>query len=178
MKKVIAFAASNSKTSINKQLVTYSSSLLETINVDILDLNEFSVPTYSVDIEEENGIPDNAKKLFDKITDSNGLIVSLAEHNGTYTAAFKSIFDWMSRIEMKLFQDKPMLLMSTSPGARGGQTVLEQAKQSFPRFGTQVVASFSLPSFGDNFKNNKVENEALNEDLTKAVSTLQQHILS
>ncbi len=50
-----------------------------------------------------------------------------------------------------------MLLMATSPGARGGASVLEIAKSSFPRFGASIKASFSLPSFNDNFDVEKRE---------------------
>lgn len=52
---VIAFAASSSKKSINKQLVTYAASLLETARVEVLDLNDFELPLFSVDKEQELG---------------------------------------------------------------------------------------------------------------------------
>ncbi len=63
MKKILAFGASNSKTSINKQLATYASSLLKNTEVEVLDLNDFDVPTYSVDLEGKSGIPDNAQQF-------------------------------------------------------------------------------------------------------------------
>ena len=44
-----------------------------------------------------------------------------------------------------------MLLLATSPGPRGGSSVLEIAKNRFPYQGGKVVGSFSLPSFNDNF---------------------------
>ena len=63
----------------------------------------------------------------------------------------KNLFDWMSRIDGKLWSNKPMLLMATSPGARGGATGLEIAQGRFGYMGGNIVGSFSLPSFGDNF---------------------------
>ena len=51
--KIVAFAGSNSTTSINKQLVTYASSLLTDRDVEILDFNDYYIPTYSIDIEKE-----------------------------------------------------------------------------------------------------------------------------
>lgn len=176
MKKIIAFAGSNSKTSINKQLVTYASSLAEGVSVEILDLNDFDLPTYSINIEKESGIPSNAHSFFDKLTSADAIMVSLAEHNGAYTAAFKSLFDWVSRIEVKLFQNKPLLLMSTAPGPRGGQSVFEIAEGRFPRHDANIVAKFSLPSFGENFKDGKVVNPEFNKQLTKAVNTLTESI--
>lgn len=176
MKKILAFGASNSKTSINKQLATYASSLLKNTEVEVLDLNDFDVPTYSVDLEGKSGIPDNAQQFLNKITASDGLIISLAEHNGAYTAIFKSLFDWTSRINVKLFQQKPMLLMSTSPGARGGQSVLEIAENRFPIHDANIVAKFSLPSFNDNFKEEKIIDADLNTSLVEAVNTLAERL--
>ena len=176
MKKILAFGASNSKTSINKQLATYASSLLKNTEVEVLDLNDFDVPTYSVDLEGKSGIPDNAQQFLNKITASDGLIISLAEHNGAYTAIFKSLFDWTSRIDVKLFQQKPMLLMSTSPGARGGQSVFEIAENRFPIHDANIVAKFSLPSFNDNFKEEKIVDADLNTSLVKAVNTLAERL--
>lgn len=176
MKKILAFGASNSKTSINKQLATYASSLLKNTEVEVLDLNDFDVPTYSVDLEGKSGIPDNAQQFLNKITASDGLIISLAEHNGAYTAIFKSLFDWTSRINVKLFQQKPMLLMSTSPGARGGQSVFEIAENRFPIHDANIIAKFSLPSFNDNFKEEKIVDADLNTSLVQAVNTLAERL--
>jgi chromate reductase len=39
--KIIAFAGSNSRNSINKKLVTYASTLFTGAQVEILDLNDF-----------------------------------------------------------------------------------------------------------------------------------------
>lgn len=41
--------------------------------------------------------------------------------------------------------------MATSPGGRGGASVLEIANGAFPRFGTEIKGLFSLPNFNDNF---------------------------
>ena len=85
--KVIAFAASNSKQSINKQLVTYAASLLENADVELLDLNDYELPLFSVDIEKEIGQPALAQAFLDKLGHADALVISLAEHNGNYSAA-------------------------------------------------------------------------------------------
>lgn len=174
MKNIIAFAGSNSKTSINKQLVSYAASKLSDANTSILDLNDFEVPVYGIDSETENGIPENAQKLSELIENSDAIILSLAEHNGSYSAVFKSIFDWMSRINPKVWRNKPMLLMSTSPGGRGGSGVLGNAKMSFPHLGGNIVAEFSLPSFFDNFKDGKLTADEFETKLSSAVSNLEE----
>lgn len=169
MKNIIAFAGSDSKTSINKQLATYAASLVDGVEVNVLDLNDFDLPLYSMNLELEEGIPEAAKKFLDLIKSSDGIVLSLAEHNGTYATVFKNLFDWMSRIDGKLWSDKPMLLMATSPGARGGATGLEIAKGRFGFMGGNIVSTFSLPSFGDNFSNGKITNLELNNQLLTEV---------
>jgi NAD(P)H-dependent FMN reductase len=149
--KIIAFAGSNSQQSINKKIATYAASLFENAEVEVLDLNDFQMPLFGVDIEVEIGQHPLAKAFLDKIASADVLVVSLAENNGNYSVAFKNVFDWCSRINGKVFQEKPMLLMATSPGGRGGASVIEIAKSNFPRFGAIIKTTFSLPSFNDNF---------------------------
>ncbi|MCC1484181.1 NADPH-dependent FMN reductase [Winogradskyella immobilis] len=173
MKSIIAFAGSNSKTSINKQLATYTASFLNDVEVEVLDLNDFNLPMYGIDYENDQGIPDNANTFLNHIKSSDGIVLSLAEHNGAYTVAFKNIFDWMSRIDKEVFQKKPMLLMATSPGGRGGKTVLELAKNTFPHLGGHIVSTYSLPSFYSNFLDNKIIDKDLAAELEKAVNKLQ-----
>lgn len=167
IKKLVAFAASNSKNSINKKLVTYASSLVENVSREILDLNDFELPIYSEDFEKEHGIPKAAQDFYDKIGDADYLAISFAEHNGSYTAVYKNIFDWCSRISPKVFQKKSMVIMSTSPGARGGASVLAAAVGSAPFFAGDLKGSLSIPSFFDNFDTKllKLKNGEINDQL-------------
>lgn len=169
--KIIAFGGSPSKNSINKKLATYAASLFENIEVEVLDLNDFQMPLFSVDIEKEIGQHPLAKVFLDKIATADILVVSLAENNGNYSVAFKNVYDWCSRINGKVFQEKPMLLMATSPGGRGGTSVLEIAKNAFPRYGAIIKATFSLPSFNDNFnvEKGRISNEELDTQLREIV---------
>ncbi|MFI0428990.1 NADPH-dependent FMN reductase [Mariniflexile sp. HMF6888] len=176
MKKIIVFAGTNSRESINKKLATYASGFVDNVSIDILDLNDFEMPLFGVDLEKEKGIPENAHKFLDLIKASDGIIVSLAEHNGAYSTAFKNIFDWMSRIDGKLWNNKPMLLMATSPGARGGASVLEIAKSRFPFMGGNIVSEFSLPSFGENFKEGKIVDPGLYSSLLKAITEFRNNL--
>ncbi|WP_339625545.1 NAD(P)H-dependent oxidoreductase [uncultured Winogradskyella sp.] len=176
MKNIIAFAGSDSKTSINKQLAVYAASLIVEAEVKVLDLNDFELPLYSMNLELAEGIPDNARKFLDEIKSADGIVLSLAEHNGTYATVFKNLFDWMSRIDGKLWSDKPMLLMATSPGARGGATGLEIAKGRFGFMGGNIVGVFSLPSFGDNFSDGKIINSDLNNQLLEEVKQLSERL--
>ena len=176
IKRVIAFAGSNNKLSINKTLVVYTANKLTNVEVEVLDLNDFPMPIYGIDEEEEKGIPSAAHQLLKHIQSANGIVLSLAEHNGAYTTAFKNVFDWMSRIDGKLWKNIPMLLMATSPGGRGGSSVLGMAKSRFSYMGGNIVSEFSLPFFDQHFSDNQIVDKALESKLSKAVVLFLEHV--
>ena len=148
---ILAFAASSSSNSINKKLVTYAASLLTDAEVEIIDINDYEMPLFSEDKEKELGQPDAAKAFFNKIGAADALLISFAEHNGSFTAAYKNLYDWTSRIEPKVYQGKPMVMLATSPGPRGASSVLATAKTLAPFGGGDVKADLSLASFYDIF---------------------------
>ncbi|MCW3162619.1 NADPH-dependent FMN reductase [Chryseobacterium oryctis] len=173
--KVLAIAGSNSGASINKQLVTYAASIFENAEVEVVDMNQFEMPIYKHERELEGGIPQQAKDFAAKIDGANILLISLAEHNGTYSTAFKNVFDWVSRIKDRaVFNEVPMLLMATSPGGRGGAGVLEAATKRFPLHGGNIIETFSLPFFNDNFDKSaqKISNEEKSSELKTKIQKI------
>lgn len=148
---ILAFGASTSKQSINKQFATYAAQQFSYHNVEVIDLNNYEPPLFSVDVEKEIGHPESVHQFIAKLDNADLIIISMAEHNGGYTAAFKNLFDWASRVKLNMFEGKKMLLLSTSPGGRGGQGSLAMGLDRFPRHGADIVASFSLPKFYENF---------------------------
>lgn len=151
--KILAFAGSNSAASINKQLVSHAASLFNGHDVEILDLNDYELPLFGIDREKKDGIPRAALDFAAKIDQSDLLLISLAEHNGAYSAVFKNLFDWLSRIPDRVtFGDKDIFLMATSPGGRGGASVLEMAQARFKFNNGNIVGTFSLPFFSKNFE--------------------------
>ena len=172
---ILAFAATSSSQSINKQLVSHAVDLLDETVPEIIDLNDYELPLFSEDREKELGQPALAQQFLDKIKNSDAVVISFAEHNGSYTVAYKNIFDWASRINPKVFQGKPLIMLSTSPGVGGASSVLATAVNSAPYFDGDVKASLSVPSFYENFN---TEKSVINNDelATKLLTTMQQLI--
>jgi NAD(P)H-dependent FMN reductase len=173
--KIVAFAGSNSSVSINRKLVELVLRSFPNEEIEFLDINDFEMPIYSID-REKNGFPDQAIKFRNYMAGADAIICSMAEHNRSYTVAFKNILDWCSRIDMNVFAGKPMLLMSTSTGGYGGGNVMNLAKAFFPRCGARVVDTFSLPSFKDNFNDGAIINPDLNEELKLKIETFKSSI--
>jgi chromate reductase len=180
--KVLTFAASSSRNSINKALVTYAADLLEEViventEVEIIDMNDFEMPLYSIDREKEDGIPEQAYQFYKKIGAADALLISYAEHNGYFTAVFKNLLDWASRIDRKIYQDKPSVLLASSPGPRGARRVLEVAKETAPSFGMNMKADLSIPRFHDNFDmvDGRITNAEIQVELEVALATLNEN---
>lgn len=173
--KIIAFAATTSTQSINKMLVTYVANLVPNAEVEVLDLNDYELPLFSEDLEKEIGQPQTATDFIDKLASADAIIISFAEHNGLYSAAYKNLFDWCSRqAGRNIYQGKPMLLLATSTGERGAKSVLALATEASPRFGGDVRASVSVPLFDENFDQLSltVTNIDINLELKSAIDAL------
>lgn len=176
MKKILAFAGSNSSTSINFQLLNHVAGRIQGHEVKIIKLTDYDFPLYSADLEKEQGIPVNISIIKNLILEHDALVIAVNEHNRNVSAFFKNILDWLSRLDRNFLSGKKILLMSTSPGARGGAASLEYCKTIFPRFGGQVVQSFSLPSFRDNFQNGKILNEVLELGIEDVLTSFSQEV--
>jgi len=170
--KIIAFGGSSSKNSINKKLAIYASSLFKDAEVEVLDLNDYELPLFSVDKEAEMGKPELAKKFLDELASADILVLSVAEHNAGLTVAFKNIYDWASRQDKNVFQEKPMLLAATSPGRGGGRNAIAAAQISLPKYGGNIKETFFLPSFNENFdvESGKISNDEYDDQLKKIVN--------
>ncbi|BDD04767.1 NADPH-dependent FMN reductase [Aureibacter tunicatorum] len=179
MKKIIAFGATNSKESINKSLAAFTANQLENIAFEILDLNDFEMPIYSIDKENEEGIHPLALAFKEKISSADGIIISFAEHNGIFTSAYKNIYDWISRIDQNVWENKPMMLMATSPGQRGGKSVLDFAVNMYSYMNQNTITRFSLPSFHQNFDPEKgITEESLRNQHKEQLNQFESAILS
>lgn len=180
MKKIIAFAGSNSKDSINHQLVTAIAGQIKNCETKVIRLTDYSIPMYTIDVENESGIPIDVQLLRNEIDKHHGVIISVNEHNGSVSTFCKNIFDWLSRADRNYLEGKKVLLTSTSPGARGAKMALEYTKLSLPRFGATIVESFSFPSFQENFDvaKGQISNPTLQLGLDEVVASFVQEVVS
>jgi NAD(P)H-dependent FMN reductase/ketosteroid isomerase-like protein len=173
MKKIIAFTGSNNPNSINEKLVQSIIRKYSDQSIEFIDLKRFDVPIYSQDIEQ-NGIPKPIKKLFQLFTEADAFIIASPEHNGLPSAFLKNTIDWLSRINQKFIDGKPVLLLSTSPGPTGGKTHLQNLEKLVLQWGGLFVEQYSLGSFDQNFDKSGlvITNQQENIKLKKAMQAL------
>lgn len=180
MKRILAFGASNSKTSINKAFATYVANQLENVEITVADLNDYAAPLYSVDLQKEHGIDENVMRFYQLIQEHDAIIISLAEYNGLHTSAFKNLWDWLSRIPMEkpmnIWGGKPMFLLSASPSRRPMNNVLKISKEIFPHFGANIIADYYQPSFGFIFKDGQFMDAASQTRFEEQRSLFQDYL--
>jgi NAD(P)H-dependent FMN reductase/kynurenine formamidase len=152
--KIIAFAGSNSRNSINAKLTKGLLSYFQKAEVNYIDLKDVNVPIYSQDLETDKGIPQEIQTLYRQFEDADGFIVASPEYNGLMPGFFKNIIDWLSRIDQRIFKNKPVLLISTSYGNKGGSSNLTVLEKVMPFWGAKSVHTYSLGNFDENFSSN------------------------
>ncbi|MEM9361836.1 MAG: NAD(P)H-dependent oxidoreductase [Bacteroidota bacterium] len=180
MKSILAFGASNSRTSINKQLAIYAANQLKNVEVTLADLNHYECPLFSVDDENACGVHENAIRFYELVKESDAIVLSVAEYNGLHTSAFKNLWDWMSRIPMEqpmnIWNNTPMFLLSTSPSKRTMNNVLRVSKELFPHFGAEIISNFYLPSFRHFFKDGQIIEDTYKVKFEEQKNQFQKHI--
>jgi NAD(P)H-dependent FMN reductase len=131
MPKILAFAGSLRKGSLNKKLVKVAAEGAREAGADvtIVDIKDYPLPVYDGDLEKADDLPDNAIKLKDLFKAHDGLLISSPEYNSSYPGALKNLIDWVSRPRegekpFEPFNDKPVAIMAASPGAKGGMRML------------------------------------------------------
>ena len=142
-----------------------------------LVLNDFEMPIYSEDREKKGGIPDKALEFKKLISETDGIVISLAEHNGNYTAAFKNIYDWISVVEKVVWNNKPLFLLAASEGSNGGNNVLQIAASRFSRQSNFEIPLFSLPNFSENFSDSEgILDKVLNQDFVVKLTSFKSQL--
>jgi NAD(P)H-dependent FMN reductase len=96
------------------------------------------------DLEAEQGIPENGKRLKQLFINHDGLLIACPEYNSSITAVLKNAIDWVSRPvpgepSLVAFKNKVATLMSASPGALGGLRGLVHVRSILSNIGVIVL---------------------------------------
>jgi chromate reductase, NAD(P)H dehydrogenase (quinone) len=98
---------------------------------EVLDLRSLALPLYDGDLEASQGVPAGATTLRDAIAAADALLISTPEYNGFPTPLVINAFAWLSRLKdgLAVAVDKPVALVSSSPGALGGLRAMNFLRQ-------------------------------------------------
>ncbi len=175
--KILAIPATNSRDGINRKLIGTTVKVIEAnapdAEIEIVDINDYEMQIFSVE-RQEAGLPDLAQQFWDLLGSADAIVISFAEHNGSYSAAWKNIHDWVSRIDMGIYQGAKVAMLAATPGPRGGAGVLGGATMTAPFFGAELVGSLGIGTFFENFDPaaGEITNDELKAEFTELLGNL------
>jgi chromate reductase len=106
-------------------------------SMTVFPLND--VPIYNGDLEGEH-LPASVRALKAAITEADGLILCTPEYNHGIPGMLKNALDWASRpVFVSPLKDKPVLLMTSSPGYVGGARAHTQMQETLASTLSRVV---------------------------------------
>ena len=160
MTRILAFAGSTRRESFNKKLVPIAAKAARGAGAEVtlIDLKDFPLPLFDQDLEAEQGMPENGKKLKQLLIDHDGLLIACPEYNSSVTAVLKNAIDWASRPApgeppLVAFRGKVATLMSASPGALGGLRALVHVRSILGNIGVIVLPEqIAVPKANEAFK--------------------------
>lgn len=161
--KILAFAGSTRADSYNKKLARLAADAARAAGAEVtfLDLREYPLPLYDGDLEEQEGLPENAKKLKALFRAHDAFIISSPEYNSSISGVLKNTIDWVSRAEtddepaLVAYRGKAAALLAASPGALGGLRGLVTVRSILGNIGVivlpdQVAVPKAYEAFDDN----------------------------
>ncbi len=144
--KILAFAGSTRTDSFNKKLVKIATggAIEGGADVTVIDLRDFAMPLYDGDLEQQQGLPSNARKLKDLMLSHHGFLISSPEYNSSISGVLKNTIDWVSRpVEgeepLVYFKGKVAGIMSASPGGLGGLRGMVHVRAILENIGVIVI---------------------------------------
>ena len=149
MPKLLFFAGSARAESINKKLANHAAAIAEKAGADatLIDLKDFEMPLYDGDLEAQESLPENAKKLKQLFTEHDGFFIASPEYNSSLSPLLKNTLDWISRPHTEnetpliAFRGKVAALGAVSPGGLGGLRGLVPLRMMLGNIGVTVIPS-------------------------------------
>ena len=139
--RILAFAGSARRESLNKKLLAnvVEATRAAGATVTLLDLNDLPMPLYHGDLEDEQGMPENAKKFVEMILAHDGLLISSPEYNSMITPLLKNTIDWATRGDDNPLVGKVAAVVSASPGNFGAIRSMTMVRSLLTHLGCVVV---------------------------------------
>ncbi|WP_415714405.1 NADPH-dependent FMN reductase [Roseibium sp.] len=177
--KILVCSGSVRAASLNGKLAALVAKRLAILDAEVtqLSLKDYPMPIYDGDLENEEGVPENAKKLKRLLQDQDCVFLACPEYNAGITPLLKNTIDWISRVKNpgEAFRNKVFALGAASPGGFGGmrgligmRTILEVG------MGTMVLPQMvSVPKATSVFDDKgEISDERISGQLDKLVDAM------
>lgn len=127
--KILGIVGSLRKASFNKALMLAAVEVVpENAEIEVFDIAK--IPPFNQDFETDP--PQIVKDFKARIKAADALLIATPEYNYSIPGVLKNALDWASRPKAdKIFDEKPVALMSASVGRFGGARAQYHLRQSF-----------------------------------------------
>ncbi|MDC0932319.1 NAD(P)H-dependent oxidoreductase [Arcobacteraceae bacterium] len=134
----------------NRKLGSKLEELASELNVEttVINLVDLNLPLYSTVEEENNGIPEVAKDLAEKILSLKAFIIVAPEYNGVMPPVLNNAMAWTSRSTdswRDAFNEKIIGLATHSGG--GGEKGLQAMRIMYQHLGANILAREILTTY-------------------------------
>lgn len=188
MIKILAFAGSTRRDSLNRQLIEVAATFARQTGAEatLLDLNDYPLPLYNGDLEAREGVPEAALRLKAVFRSHDALMIASPEYNSSLPPLLKNTLDWVSRewqgeSGLLPYQHKLAAIMAASPGALGGMRMLPHLRQILNTLGVMVLpGQFSLAHADQAFDETGLKSpqrlESLVQELIRTAKALKREV--
>lgn len=113
--------------------------------VTIIDLSDYPMPIFNQDLEQEQGLPECARKFKALMIEHDAFMIASPEYNSAFSPLLKNVIDWASRAEsadeppLAAYRGKTAAIMAASPGALGGLRGLVFLRMLLANIGVSVL---------------------------------------
>ena len=136
-------------------------------------IGDIRMPLYDEDLEDESGLPEEARRLVEQCRAADAIVIATPEYNKSIPGVLKNALDWVSRARPAAIRDKPLAIMSCSDGRYGGERAQFALRLTLVPFrsdllqGPEVLVGFSRDGF-------EADGRLTDERAAKALATLMQ----
>lgn len=175
MIKLLFFAGSTRKQSLNKMLAKFAEQIVDhdLVETTFIDFADYDIPMYNGDQEENYGIPNDVTILKRIFHAHDGFFIASPEYNGSHSALLKNIVDWVYRRPedgLVPFNNKVVALAAASIFAGGGLRGLVPLRALMGNMGCHIVPNqFPLGHADTAFDNGQLTNETHLANLNQVI---------
>jgi chromate reductase len=118
---IVGLCGSLRADSVNRMALKLAASLMpDGMRMEAVEWRK--IPPFDGDVLAK-GMPPAVLALRERIRRADGVLIATPEYNFSIPGVFKNVLDWVSRGEDQPFANKPVAILSASPGPVGGARV-------------------------------------------------------
>jgi NAD(P)H-dependent FMN reductase len=126
--------------------------------VELINLVDLNLPMYDSNKHSNNGIPDAAKILGEKMDKAQGFIIVSPEYNYSIPPVLSNAVAWTSRIneDFRQYFTEKVVLLATHSGV-GGNDLISSLRTQFSRLGSFVMPREIITTYSKDIKEESLE---------------------